>query len=147
VIGGDRMTPDYQALPLTRRQLHTWLSPETGHSGTECVLSLFARIDGTVESDALEHGIRLGLQEAESRRATFFDAYGQNFQRATNGPGVEHRTLRRPIGIRVMTSSNTQHSDRATNKSKARWLDQPVPTSKSNVLTEPADEKRMSGSG
>src|SRR6478672_2612570 len=82
------MKPDCRALPLTRRQLDTWLSSETSHSGTQYALSLFARIDGTLERDALEHTIRRGRQAAESRRTAFFDAYGQNFHRATNDPDV-----------------------------------------------------------
>ena len=83
------MKPDYRALPLTRRQLDTWLSSETSHSGTQYALSLFARIDGKLERDALEHTIRPGRQAAESRRTAFFDAYGQNFHRATNDTDVK----------------------------------------------------------
>ena len=115
------MEPDYRALPLTRRQLDTWLSPETGHSGTQCAVSLFASIDGSIERDAIEYAIRPGWQAAESSRASFFDAYDQNFQRATNSTDVEqasatcHLTLYRPIGIGVITTSHTQHSDIAGN--------------------------------
>ena len=83
------MKPDCRALPLTRRQLDTWLSSETSHSGTQYALSLFARIDGKLERDALEHTIRPGRQAAESRRTAFFDAYGQNFHRATNDTDVK----------------------------------------------------------
>ena len=83
------MKPDYRALPLTRRQLDTWLSSETGHSGTQYALSLFARIDGKLERDALEHTIRRVRQAAESSRTAFFDTYGQNFHRATNDTDVK----------------------------------------------------------
>ena len=82
------MELDDRALPLTRGQLDIWLSQETGRSGTEWQLSLFARIDGTVERDALERAIRLGLQEAEPCRAAFFEADGQVFQRAIDDPDV-----------------------------------------------------------
>ena len=67
------MERDDRAFPLTRRQLDIWLSQETGHSGTEWQLSLFARVDGAVERDALEQAIRLGLQDAEPCRAAFLD--------------------------------------------------------------------------
>ncbi len=46
------MKLDDRALPLTRRQLDVGLWQESGHSGTEWQLSLFARIDGTVDRDA-----------------------------------------------------------------------------------------------
>ena len=88
-MGDRRMERVDRAFPLTRRQLDIWLSQETGHSGTEWQLSLFARIDGTVERDALEEAIRLGLQDAEPCRAAFFEADGQVFQKAIDDPDVE----------------------------------------------------------
>jgi hypothetical protein len=83
------MELDDRALPLTRRQLDIWLSQETGHSGTEWQLGLFAKIDGTVERDALEWAIRRALQEAEPCRAAFFEADGQVFQRAIDYSDLE----------------------------------------------------------
>ena len=83
------MELDHRALPLTRRQLDIWLAQETGHSGTEWQLGLFARIEGTVKPDLLEWTIRQALQEAEPLRATFFEADGQVFQRAIDYSDVE----------------------------------------------------------
>ena len=80
---------DDRAIPLTRRQLEIWLSQETDHSGTEWQLSLFARIDGTVERDPLEWAIRQAVQEAEPSRAAIFEVDGQVFQRAIDYPDVE----------------------------------------------------------
>ena len=80
---------DDRAIPLTRRQLEIWLSQETDHSGTEWQLSLFARIDGTVERDPLEWAIRQAVQEAEPIRAAIFEVDGQVFQRAIDYPDVE----------------------------------------------------------
>jgi len=80
---------DDRAIPLTRRQLEIWLSQETDHSGTEWQLSLFARIDGTVERDPLEWAIRQAVQQAEPIRAAIFEVDGQVFQRAIDYTDVE----------------------------------------------------------
>ncbi len=77
------------ALPVTRGQLDIWLAQETGHSGTEWQLGLFVRIDGTVESDALEWAIRRVVGEAEPVRSAFFEVDGQVYQRPHDYPDVE----------------------------------------------------------
>ena len=78
-----------RALPLTRRQLDIWLAQETGNSGTEWQLGLFARIEGPVKRDLLEQAISIALQEAEPCRAAFFAADGQILQRVIDGPDVK----------------------------------------------------------
>ena len=83
------MELDDRALPVTRGQLDIWLAQETGLSDTEWQLGLFARIEGTVERDALEWAIRRVVQEAEPVRAAFFEVDGQVFQRAIDDPDVE----------------------------------------------------------
>jgi hypothetical protein len=92
------MELDDRALPLTRGQLGIWLAQETGHSGAEWQLGLFVRIEDTVERDPLERAIRTQLP-GRLRRVY---SHGQ-------------LTLHRPIGIGVITTSNTRHSDRAAN--------------------------------
>ena len=83
------MELDDRAYPLTRRQLDIWLAQETGSAGTEWQLGLFARIEGLVKPDLLEHAINIALREAEPCRAAFFEADGQVFQRVINDPDVE----------------------------------------------------------
>src|SRR5271163_745760 len=77
-----------RALPLTRAQLGIWLAHETGHSGTEWQAGLLARIEGTVDRDALEWAIRRVVREAEPIRAACFEVDGQVFQRAIDYPDV-----------------------------------------------------------
>jgi amino acid adenylation domain-containing protein/non-ribosomal peptide synthase protein (TIGR01720 family) len=78
-----------RSLPLTRAQLGIWLAQETGHSGTEWQAGLLARIEGTVERDALEWSIRRVVREAEPIRAACFEVDGQVYQRAIDYPDVE----------------------------------------------------------
>jgi amino acid adenylation domain-containing protein/non-ribosomal peptide synthase protein (TIGR01720 family) len=78
-----------QALPLTGAQLGIWLAQETGHSDTEWQAGLLARIDGTVDRDALEWATRRVVREAEPIRAACFEVDGQVFQRAIDYPDVE----------------------------------------------------------
>src|SRR5271169_6612912 len=77
-----------QALPLTGAQLGIWLAQETGHSDTEWQAGLLARIEGTVDRDALEWAIRRVVREAEPIRAACFEVDGQVLQRAIDYPDV-----------------------------------------------------------
>src|SRR5436190_24282185 len=72
------MELDGRALPLTRRRLDLWLWQETGHSGTEWRLSLFARIDSTVDRDALTLHRLIGIGVITTSNAQYSD-------RAANG--------------------------------------------------------------
>ncbi len=83
------MELDNRALPLTRGQLDIWLAQETGGTGTEWQLGLFARIGGAIDRDALEWAIGKVVQEAEPVRAACLEVDGQVFQRAIDHPGVE----------------------------------------------------------
>ncbi|MET0452561.1 MAG: amino acid adenylation domain-containing protein, partial [Mycobacterium sp.] len=89
------------AFPLTRRQLAIWLSQETGRSGTEWQLGMFARIDGAIDPKIFEQSIRQALQEAEPSRSAFFVEDGQVVQRAIDYSDVE------------LTLHDLTHSDRA----------------------------------
>jgi glycopeptidolipid biosynthesis protein len=82
------MEGDDRAFPLTGAQLGIWLAQETGHSGTEWQAGFLARIEGTVERDALEWAIHRVVREAEPIRAACFEADGQVFQRAIDYPDV-----------------------------------------------------------
>ena len=83
------MELDDRALPLTREQLDIWLAHQTGHSGTEWQLGLFARIEGAIRRDAFERAMRQVVREAEPVRAAIFEVDGQVFQRAVDYPDVE----------------------------------------------------------
>ncbi|HEV7582524.1 MAG TPA: condensation domain-containing protein, partial [Mycobacterium sp.] len=83
------MEVDARALPLTRRQLDIWLAQETGHSGVEWQLGLFARIEGALDPDLLELAISKALYEAEPCRSVFFEVNGQVFQRVLDYPDFE----------------------------------------------------------
>ena len=83
------MGVENRALPLTRGQLDIWLAQQTGPRGTEWQLGLFAKIEGTVERDALEWAIRRAVAEAEPLRAAFFEVDGQVFQKTIDYPDVE----------------------------------------------------------
>ena len=74
---------------MTRGQLDIWLAQETGHSASEWQLGLFVKIEGSVESAALEWAIRQVLREAEPVRAAFVEIDGQVLQRAIDYPDVE----------------------------------------------------------
>ncbi|AFM18251.1 non-ribosomal peptide synthase/amino acid adenylation enzyme [Mycolicibacterium chubuense NBB4] len=80
---------DRRGEALTPRQLDIWLAQETGRSGTEWQLGLFARIEGALNRDLFEQAIRLGLLEAEPIRAAFFQSGGQVFQEALDYSDVE----------------------------------------------------------
>jgi hypothetical protein len=132
-IEGAPMELDDRALPLT-----------PGRFGTDWQLGLFVRIEGPVERDPLEWAIRRVMREAEPVRAAFFEEDGQVSQRAIDYSDVE-------LAFYDLSGSHLQHPTFRPCRqwSKTRWLDQAVPTSKSssNTLTEPPDEKRVSGRG
>ena len=83
------MELDARAVPLTRRQLDIWLAQETGHSGAEWQLGLFAKIEGALDPDLLELAISKALYEAEPCRSVFFEVNGQVFQRVMDYPDFE----------------------------------------------------------
>ncbi|MBJ7341381.1 non-ribosomal peptide synthetase, partial [Mycolicibacterium sp.] len=101
------MEPDRGVYPPTRRQLAIWLAQETGRSGTEWQLGMFARIDGSIDPDVFTYAIRQALQEAESARAAFFVENGEVFQRAIDYSDVE------------VTFYDLTHSDRAVEEARA----------------------------
>jgi hypothetical protein len=73
------MELDDRALPLTRGHLDIWLAHQTGHSGTEWHLGLFAKIEGAIERDALGQAIRPVVGEAEPARAAIFEWTARSF--------------------------------------------------------------------
>ena len=83
------MELDVRALPLTRRQLEIWLAQETGQPSREWQLSLFVKIGGMVDRDALKRAICQGVREAETSRAGVFEVDGQVFQKAIDYPEIE----------------------------------------------------------
>jgi hypothetical protein len=62
-----------RALPLTRGQLDRWLAQETGRSGTEWQLGLFARFDGRVKPDLFEQA---AIRLPPNKQITFKHACG-----------------------------------------------------------------------
>src|SRR4029450_9246491 len=76
-------------LPLSSGQLDIWLSRESGLAGTEWQLGLLGRIGGTVKPGLLLEGIREGVHEGESPRASFLEIDGQVFQKPIDYSDIE----------------------------------------------------------
>lgn len=81
--GGDR------ALPVTRGQLDIWLAQQTGHFDAAWQLGVLVRIDGAIDPRLLHQAMRHVVNEAESLRASFFEADGQVFQKAVDYDDVD----------------------------------------------------------
>ncbi len=81
--GGDR------ALPVTRGQLDIWLAQQAGHFDAAWQLGVLVRIDGAIDPRLLHQAMRHVVNEAESLRASFFEADGQVFQKAVDYDDVD----------------------------------------------------------
>ncbi|MCF6674112.1 non-ribosomal peptide synthetase, partial [Mycobacterium avium] len=78
-----------RAYPVTRGQLDIWLAEQTGHLDVAWQLGVLVRIDGAIDPALLHQTIRHVVGEAESLRASFFEADGQVFQKAVEYSDVD----------------------------------------------------------
>nr|WP_084271280.1 non-ribosomal peptide synthetase [Mycobacterium avium] len=78
-----------RAYPVTRGQLDIWLAQQTGHFDVAWQLGVLVRIDGAIDPALLHQAMRHVVGEAESLRASFFEADGQVFQKAVEYSDVD----------------------------------------------------------
>nr|AKO90064.1 MPS1 [Mycobacterium avium subsp. paratuberculosis] len=78
-----------RAYPVTRGQLDIWLAEQTGHLDVAWQLGVLVRIDGAIDPALLHQTMRHVVGEAESLRASFFEADGQVFQKAVEYSDVD----------------------------------------------------------
>ncbi|WP_438502016.1 amino acid adenylation domain-containing protein [Mycobacterium avium] len=74
---------------MTRGQLDIWLAQQTGHFDVAWQLGVLVRIDGAIDPALLHQAMRHVVGEAESLRASFFEADGQVFQKAVEYSDVD----------------------------------------------------------
>nr|WP_241156386.1 non-ribosomal peptide synthetase [Mycobacterium avium] len=74
---------------MTRGQLDIWLAEQTGHLDVAWQLGVLVRIDGAIDPALLHQTMRHVVGEAESLRASFFEADGQVFQKAVEYSDVD----------------------------------------------------------
>ncbi len=74
---------------MTRGQLDIWLAQQTGYFDVAWQLGVLVHIEGAIDPGLLHQAMRHVVNEAESLRASFFEADGQVFQKAVAYDDVE----------------------------------------------------------